>query len=159
MRKNFQNLISPWVQCTSITNRVLSSFDPLFGLLQQVWGKTSKISYLRDFDAQVSQDVFWAHLSVLQLITTIWRKPSKISYLREFSAQRSQIVFSDHLTVFRLIPTVWDKTSKMSYISVNSVHMYQKSCFKLNWPFLRLLTTVWGKTSKISYLREFTAKV
>ena len=27
MSKNFQNLISSWFQCTSITNRVLTSFD------------------------------------------------------------------------------------------------------------------------------------
>ena len=27
MKKTFKNLISPWVRCTSITNRVLRSFD------------------------------------------------------------------------------------------------------------------------------------
>ena len=34
-----------------------------YGLLQQLWGKTSIISYLRDFSAQVSQFVFSAHFN------------------------------------------------------------------------------------------------
>ena len=36
-----------------------------------VWSKTSKVSYLREFSAQVSQIVFWVHLTVLRLITTV----------------------------------------------------------------------------------------
>ena len=36
---------------------------PFYGLLQQLWGKTSLISYLRDFSAQVSQFVFSAHFN------------------------------------------------------------------------------------------------
>ena len=75
--------------------------------------KTSKILYLNKFTAQVSQIVFWAHLTVLRLITSVWGKTSKISYLREFSAQVSQIVFWVHLTVLRLITTVWGKSSKI----------------------------------------------
>ena len=111
MRKNFKNLISPWVQCTSITNRVLAHLTVL-GLIPTVWGKISKISYLREFSAQVSQIVFLAHLTVLRFIITVWRKTSKISYLREFSAKVSQIVFSftliaDVAITFKLINSFW----------------------------------------------------
>ena len=38
---------------------------PFYGLLQQLWGKTSIILYLRDFSAQVSQIVFSAHFNRL----------------------------------------------------------------------------------------------
>ena len=107
--KSSKIFLSPGVQCTSITNRVLSSFDrfraylqlykeklrkshisassvqrynkscsrliwPFYGLFPTAWSKTSKISFLCEFSAQVSQMLFWAHLTVLRLITTIMRK-------------------------------------------------------------------------------------
>ena len=64
MRKNFQNLISPWVQCTSITNRVLKLIWPPFRLITTMYEvKLSKILISPwNSDAQVSQVVFWAHL-------------------------------------------------------------------------------------------------
>ena len=58
------------------------------------------MSYLREFSPQVSQIVFWAHLTISRLITTVWAKTWKMSYVREFSPQVSQIVFSAQLTVF-----------------------------------------------------------
>ena len=76
MRKNFKNLISPWVQCTSITNRVLSSFDR-FTAYYNCMRKTSKISYLREFSAQVSQIVFSVHLTVLRTYYNCMRKNFK----------------------------------------------------------------------------------
>ena len=76
MRKNFKNLITPYVNYTSITNRFLSSFDR-FTVFTSVRGKTSKISLIRDFSAQVSPIVFSAHLTVLRLITTLWEKTLK----------------------------------------------------------------------------------
>ena len=74
-----------------------------------VWGKTSKISYLREFSAQVSQFVFSSPLTVLGHIPTVWGKISKISFLCEFSAQVSQMLFWAHLTVLRLITTIMRK--------------------------------------------------
>ena len=121
--------ISPWVKCTSITNRVLSSF--CFTVFYNCMKKNFKILYLRKFTAQVSQIVFWAHLTVLRLITSVWGKTSKISYLREFSAQVSQIVFSANLTILRLPTTVWSKTSKISYLREFSAQVSQI----VFWPF------------------------
>ena len=63
----------------------------------------SENSYLRHFNAQVSQSVFLACLTVLRLITTLWPKMSENSYLHHFSAQVSQIVFFAYLTVFQVI--------------------------------------------------------
>ena len=44
----------------------------------------SKNSFLREFIAQVSQIVFLADLTVLQLITTVGIKISQNSYLHDF---------------------------------------------------------------------------
>ena len=50
-------------------------------------------SYFRHFNAQVSQFVFLAYLTVLQLFTTVWHEMLENSYLRDFGAKVSQIVF------------------------------------------------------------------
>ena len=63
----------------------------------------SENSYLHHFIPQVSQIVFFAYLTVLQLITTLWPEMSENSYFRDFSAQVSQSVFLAYLTVLRLI--------------------------------------------------------
>ena len=143
--KTLKNLLSPWVKCTSITNRVLSSSTVLL-LFTTVWAKTSKISNLREFSAQVSQIVlFSAHLTVLRFITTVWGKTSKILFLREFSAQVSQMVFSAPLTVLRFSTTVWGETSKISYLLEFSAQVLQ-ILFSATLTVLRLFTTKWGKT-------------
>ena len=72
----------------------------------------SKNSYLSNYSAQVSQNVFLGYLIVLPLITTLWVGISENSYLCGFSAQVSQIVFLAYLTVLRLITTVWPKMSE-----------------------------------------------
>ena len=66
----------------------------------------SQNSYLREFCAQMSQNVFLPDLTVLRLITTVWAKMSENSYLHEFCAQVSKSVFLGDLTVSRLITTV-----------------------------------------------------
>ena len=151
MRKNFKHLISPWVHC-KVSQIVFWAHLTVLRLITTVWGKTSKISYLREFSAQVSQIVFLAHLTVLRFFITKWRKTSKILYLNKFTAQVSQIVFWAHLTVLRLITSVWGKTSKISYLREFSAQVSQ-IVFWVHLTVLRLITTVWGKTSKISYLR------
>ena len=87
----------------------------------------SENSSLSDFSAQVSQIVFLAYLTVLQLTTTVWPETSEKSYLRHFSAQVSQILFLAYLTVLRLNTTIWPEMSE-SHISDISVHKYHKSC-------------------------------
>ena len=182
MRKNFKNLISPWIQCTSITKSCSQIIWPSHGLFQlgeiklkkshnflssvqkyhkwfsqlidrfpvltTLWGKTSKVSYLRDLSAQVSQFVFWAHLTVLLLIITVRGKFIKISCLREFSGQVSQIVFWAFSTVFWLIITVWGKSSKISYLRELSAQVSQ-IVFSNHLTVLRLLPTVRDRTSNI----------
>ena len=146
MRKNFKNLISPWVQCTSITNRVLSSFDR-FTTSYNCMRKNFKHSYLCVFSAKVSQIVFSSHMTVLGLFPTAWSKSSKISYLREFSAQVSQIVFLAYLTVLRFFITKWRKASKILYLNKFTEQVSQ-IVFWAHLTVLRLITSVWGKTSK-----------
>ena len=63
----------------------------------------SKISYLRDISANVSQIVYIAYLTVLRLITTVRPEMSENSYLRHFSAQVSQMVFLAYFTVLLLL--------------------------------------------------------
>ena len=46
----------------------------------------SEHSYFHDFSAQVSQIVFFAYLTVLQLITTLRPEILENSYLHNFSA-------------------------------------------------------------------------
>ena len=66
----------------------------------------SENSYLHHFSAQVSQIVFFAYLTVLQLFATLWPEMSENSYLRDFRAQVSQSVFLAYLTVLRRNTTV-----------------------------------------------------
>ena len=112
MNKIVTKLIYHRVLCTNIRNRVLSWFDrlkiycncmrknvtklyisassvhkyhkscslmiwPFYGLLQQYEIKMSQNWNLCQFCAQVSQLVFLADLTVLQLITTVWAKMSQ----------------------------------------------------------------------------------
>ena len=66
----------------------------------------SQNSYFREFCEQVSQIVFFADLTVLQLITTVWGKLSQILYLPEFIVKVSQIVFLAYFTVLGLFTTI-----------------------------------------------------
>ena len=67
--------------------------------------KFSQNSYLREICEQVSQIVFFADLTVLQLITTVWGKLSQTLYLPELIEQVSQIVFLAYFTVLGLFFT------------------------------------------------------
>ena len=71
MSKNFQNVISPGVECTDITNRVLKADLTVLRVITIVKTKTSKMSYISEFSVEVTQIVFSAHLTVLRLITTL----------------------------------------------------------------------------------------
>ena len=68
--------------------------------------KNVKTTYLREIFAQISQIVFLADLTILQLNTTVWVKMSQNSYLRKFCAQVSQNLFLADFTILLLNTTV-----------------------------------------------------
>ena len=74
MRKNIKKLMSPRVLFTNVTNRVCNWVDHFTVLLTTVWAKMSQNSYHHEFGAQLSQIVFLADLTVLQLVGTVWAK-------------------------------------------------------------------------------------
>ena len=88
----------------------------------------SENSYLHHFSAQVSQIVFFAYLTVFQVILTLRPKISENSYLRHFSAQRSQIVFFSLIWPFYDLLQLYDLKIQKTHISTISVHKYHKSC-------------------------------
>ena len=137
MTWNVRKLISLRFQCTSITNRFFGLFDR-FTTFSTIWPKMSENSYLHHFSAQVSQIVFLAYLTVLQLVTTLWLEMSENSYLRHFSAQVSQSVFLAYLTVLRLNTTVWPEMSENSYLRYFNAQVSQYVFF-VNSPFNGLL--------------------
>ena len=138
MSKNFKNLLSPWVQCTSITNRVLSSIDRFTAFYNCMKKKFKNL--ITPYVKYTSiTNRFLSSFDRFTVFTTVRGKTSKISLIRDFSAQASPIVFSAQLTVLRLITTLWEKTLKKSHISVSSVHKYHKWCSQLIWPFYSLL--------------------
>ena len=81
-------------------------------MITAVWAKISKISYLREFSAQVSQIVYSAQLTVLRPLTSKYEKSSLISYLRLLSTQVSRIVFLARLTVLLFLQPYEEKLQK-----------------------------------------------
>ena len=86
----------------------------------------SENSYFHHFIPQVSQIVFFAYLTVLQLITTLWTDMSENSYLHHFSAQVSQIVFLLIWPFYSLLQP-YDLKCQKTHISAISVHKYHKA--------------------------------
>ena len=76
MNKNVTKLISPRVLCSDVTNRLLSWFES-FTAYHYSMSKNVTKSYLHEFCAQVSQNVFLADLIVLRFNTTVWAKMSQ----------------------------------------------------------------------------------
>ena len=77
MRKNFKKSHISVSSVHKYHKSCISAHLTVLRLITTVWAKSSKISYLRDFSAQVSPIVFSAHLTVLRLITTLWEKTFK----------------------------------------------------------------------------------
>ena len=130
-----------------ITNRVLRIFDSFYGLLQLYEQKCHKTHISASFVAQVSQIVFLADLTVLQLIRTVWVKNLQNSYLREFCAQVSKIVYLAHLTVLQ--PYYYfmkQKCYRDSYLREFCAQV-SEIVFQADLTVLRLITTVWAKMS------------
>ena len=70
MSKNVTKLITPRVLYTSITNRVVSWFDR-FTAYYNCMSENVTNSYLREFCAQISQNVLLADFTDLRLITSV----------------------------------------------------------------------------------------
>ena len=157
MSKFVTKLISPWVLCTTIKNRVLSWFDRFSFFYNCMRKNITKVISPR-VSSLMSQIVFLTDLTVLPFNKTVWAKLSKYSYLREFCALMSQIVFLADLTVLRLIRTLWARTSQNSYLHEISAQV-SNVVFLAILIVLRLFNTVWAKMLQNSYLREFCAQV
>ena len=143
MSLNFKNVISPWVQSTSITNRVLSPIDRFtacYNCMSKDFQNVISGSWMHRYHKSCSQ----ADLTVLRVITLVWTKTSKTSYISEFSVEVSQIVFSAHLTVLRLVTTVRVKTSKISYLREFSPQVSQ-IVFSAHLTVLRLVYNCMSK--------------
>ena len=97
----------------------------------------SQKSYLREFFAQVSQNVLLDDLTVSRPKTTVWAKMSQNSLLREFCVQESQIVF---LSLFDSFTTYYN-------------------CIKENVTRLISAQVLWTSITKLvfSWFDRFTA--
>ena len=122
----------------------------VLGLFPTAWSKSSKISYLREFSAQVSQIVFLAHLTVLRFFITNEKKLQK-SYISISSLHKYRKCCSELIWPFYGLLQAFEEKLQKSHISVSSVHKYHKSFSEFIWPFYDLFTTVWGKSSKKTY--------
>ena len=124
---------SPWVQCTSITNRVLS-----YGFLQLYEVKLQK-SHIREFSAQVSQIVtilrlsefIWPFYDLLQLYEEKLQK----SHISVSSVHKYHKSCSEFICPFYDFLQLYEEKLQKSHISVSSVQKYKKSCSRLIWPF------------------------
>ena len=59
---------------------------------------------------------------------------SENSYFRDISGQVSEIVFLAHLTVYGFLQ-LYELKYQKTYDSASSIHKYNKSFSKPNWPF------------------------
>ena len=131
---------------------------PFYGLLQQLWGKTSLISYLRDFSAQVLQIVFSAHFNRFPASYNCISEKFKnlISPGVKCTSVKNRFLSSfDRFTAYY---NCMGKTSNISYLHEFTAKVSQM-VFSSHMTVLGLIPTVWGKSSKISYLRELSAQI
>ena len=146
MSYNFRNLISPRVQCTKTTNRVISSLDRFtdyynrmsknFKNLLSPWVQCTSITN-RELS---SIDRFTAYYNCM-------RKKFKnlISPYVKYTSITNRFLSSfDRFTGFT---TVRGKTSKISLICDLSAQV-SPIVFSAHLTVLRLITTVWEKTLK-----------
>ena len=126
---------------------------PFYGLLQQLWGKTSLISYLRDFSAQVLEIVFSAHFNRFPASYNCMSEKFKNLHISGSSVHKCHKSCSELIWPFYGLLQLYEEKLQKSHISMSSLHKYHKSCSQSHMTVLRLITTVWGKSSKISYLR------
>ena len=97
MRKNFKNLISPWVQCTSITNRVLSIIWPFYDLLQLYEEKLQKshisVSSVHKYHKSCSEFI-WPFYDFLQLYEEKLQKSHiSVSSVQKYKKSCSRLIW------------------------------------------------------------------
>ena len=168
---------------------MFSAHLTILRLITTLWAKFSKISYLREFSAQVSQLVFWAPLTVLRLITTVWAKISRISYLSDVCAKSitNRVITSfdrytayfNHMSynfkklispqdqcrsitnrVLAHLTVFWLNT--LNELELRKSHISVRSVHKYHKAdlnVLRIIANVWARTSKIFYFADFSSQV
>ena len=146
MRKNFTNLISPAFQCTSITNRVLRSFNRFPASYNCMSEKFKNLISPGVKCTSVTNRV----LSSFDRFTAYYncmRKNFKnlISPLVQWSITKScsQIIWPSH-GLFQL----YEIKLKKSHNFVSSVHKYHKSFSQLPWPIFGFLQLYEEKLQK-----------
>ena len=120
----------------------------VLGLFTTTWGKISQNSFFHEFCAQVSHIVFIADLIVLRLFTTVWAEMSQNSYHPRVLCTSITNRVPSWFDRFTVLLELYEQKYQETHISTSSVHKYQRSCFKLIWPFYRLLKLYHKKCHK-----------
>ena len=125
--------------CAQVSQIVFLADLTVLRLITILWAEMSRDSYLREFCAQVSQIVFQADLTVLRLIRTVsCKNVTKLISPRVLCTSITNRVLSwfDRFTAYYYCMS---RNITKLISSASSVLKYQRSCFKLIWPFYRLL--------------------
>ena len=120
MRKNFKNLLSPWVQCTSITNRFFSSHDR-FSAFYNCMRKNFKNLISPWVQCTSIKNRVLSSLDRFTPYNNCMKKNLKNLISPWLECTSITLVFSDHLTVLRLLTTVRAKTLKISYLRLRGL--------------------------------------
>ena len=105
-----------------------------YSLLQQLWGKTSIISYLRDFSAQVSQIVFSAHFNRFPASYNCMSENFKslISPWAKCTSATNRVLSSfDRFTAYYKCMRKNFKNLMSPWVQCTSI---TKSCSQIIWP-------------------------
>ena len=138
--EKFKNLISPGVQCTSITNRVLSSFDRFTAYYNCMRKNFKNLISLHEFTAHrfsitnrvlSSRVLIWPFYGFLQLYEEKLQK----SHISVSSVHKYHKSCSEFIWPFYDFLQLYEEKLQKSHISVSSVQKYKKSCSRLIWPF------------------------
>ena len=126
---------------------------PFYGLLQQLWGKTSLISYLRHFSAQVSQIVFSAHFNRFPASCNCMSEKFKnlISPGVKCTSVTSRVLSSfDRFTAYYKCMRKNFKNLISPWVQCTSI---TKSCFQIIWPSHGLFQLYEIKLKKTSWVQ------
>ena len=155
MRKNFKNLIFPWVQCTSITKSCFQIIWPSHGLFQLYEIKLKKshnfLSSVQKYHKSFSQ-LPWPFYGFLQFYEEKLQK----SHISGSSVQKYHKSSSQLIWPFSGFLKLYEVKLQKSHISVTWVHNKSQFVLWAHLTVLLLIITVWGKFTKISCFREFS---
>ena len=156
MTWNVRKLISPPLQCTSITI-VFLAYLTILRLITTVWPEMSENSYLHHLSAQVSQIVFFAlfdHFTAYYNCMT-WNVRKLISPPFQCTSITNRVLsLFDHFTAYYNCMT-WN-VRKLTSPSLSA--QVSQIVFLTYLNVWRLNTTVWPDVSENSYLHHFSAQ-